>query len=101
MSKHTPVGWILQLRDSGSDDWVTAPNAVTTTWKPGTDTETSRWVRFYLEPPESTDLLEVLKGLLENGACYYSAIELDPGFSGERWETKARAAIAKAEGRTK
>ena len=45
-----------------------------------------------------TDMLEALKELLENGACYHSAIELDHGFNGERWETKALAIIAKAEG---
>ena len=43
------------------------------------------------------DLLEVLKELLENGACYHSAIEFDHGYDGERWEAKALTTIAKAE----
>ncbi len=35
-----------------------------------------------------SDLEAVLRELLDHGSCYHSAIELDHGFSGERWERK-------------
>ena len=100
MSKHAPepVGWIGE----GELEKLKAGMAIETGIM--TRVTGARSVPLYdetqtqgINPEAASDLLELVKALLEHGSPYYGAIELYPSLDGREWAKKARTAIAKAE----
>lgn len=103
MSKHTPGPWVITPGLYGPAIFQDTPLAGTLSGRlvcdvfqrpcePDTTTADARLIA------AAPDLLGLLEELLENGTCFYSAIELDHDFDGEAWGERVRAIIAKAEG---